>query len=249
MADLTSETIQKVLDISNPALHQVKDAHGIDTMYSTKPLHQVKATPPEEPQAVSVATLAGFADLINAKLEGENFPENFLVHVENEQTVVLKARESDEFGRRLQLIKAQPVPFERFKFGQWVDQESFVIALASLFADSEDKTYVLSTASSLTNDASSLSEDDGFTQKVNIKAGLSHKTSTTLKSRVKLAPFRTFPELEQPVSEFVFRAKCDGEGRPHLMLVEADGGRWKIDAIATIRKAVESHNLNIPVIA
>ena len=43
--------------------------------------------------------------------------------------------------------------------------------------------------------------------------------------------------------------KPDGSGSPYLMLVEADGGRWKIDAIATIKAAVEAFGLTIPIIA
>lgn len=247
--DITSETIQKVLDISKPELHVVKDVHGIETTHATKPLFQVKAAPPEVAQDVDVVTLAGFADLITAKLENAEFPNHFFIHIENEKAVTLKERLSDDFGRRLVLIQAKPVDFTKFRFDQWIDQESFVIAISSLFAESEDRQYVLSMASSLTNDASTLNEDDGFSQKVNIKAGLAHKSTITLKPRVSLAPFRTFPELDQPISEFVFRAKCDGEGRPHLMLVEADGGRWKIDAIAKIKAAMEAFNLNIPIIA
>jgi len=33
------------------------------------------------------------------------------------------------------------------------------------------------------------------------------------------------------------------------MLVEADGGRWKIDAIATIRNAMAAFGQEIPIIA
>lgn len=247
--DITSETMQKVLDIARPELHEVEDVHGIKTNFSTKPLHQVLAAAPAEPKTVSVNTLAGFADLVRANLEEQDFPTNFLIHIEDEGTVTLKARESDEYGRRLMLVKAQPVSFDRFRFGQWQDQETFAIALASLFADSEDKQYVLNVASSLTNDASSNSEDDGFTQRVNLKAGLRLKDAVTLKPRVDLAPYRTFPEVDQPVSQFVFRARCNGESTPMLMLVEADGGRWKIDAIAEIRRVMESFGLNIPIIA
>jgi hypothetical protein len=248
--DYTAEAMQKTLDIAKPDLHEIKDVHGITTTFATKPLHQVIAKAPETYEVVHVSTLAGFNDLILAKLEHEeNFPTNFLIHVESETTVALKAKVTDEFGRRLTLIQAEPVPFDRFRFGQWIDQEAFVIQVASLFADGQDKQYVLGMASALTNDAANTSEDDGFTQKVNIKQGLRMKEPTTLKPRVSLAPYRTFPELDQPISEFVFRAKCDGEGRPHLMLVEADGGRWKIDAIAKLRKAMEAFGLTISIVA
>lgn len=246
--DFTSEAMQKTLDIAKPEIHKVEDVHGITAQFSTKPLHQVEAAAPKEPAPVSVATLAGIRDLILAKLEGFDYPAKFIIHVENEQTVALKAQSTDGYGRRLTLIKAQPVPFDRFKFGQWHDQESFAIALASLFADTPDKAYVLSMASSLTNDATSNSEDDGFTQRATVKAGLRMKEQITLKPRVDLAPFRTFPELDQPISQFVLRARTMGE-TPALMLVEADGGRWKVDAIAKIAEALKAFNLNIPIIA
>jgi len=238
-----------VLDIARPETHEIEDVHGIKTTFSTKALVQVKAAPPEEPQTVGVVTLAGFADLIQAKLENIDFPSEFVIHIQDERTVSLKTKVSDEFGRRLSLIQAQPVPFRQFKFGEWLPQEEFAIALASLFADRDDKQYVLNMASVLTNDATTTGEDDGFTQRVNIRQGLQLKTGATLKPRVDLAPYRTFPEIAQPVSQFVLRAKCDGTGSPYLMLVEADGGRWKIDAIATIKSAMEAFGLNIPIIA
>ena len=247
--DITAETINKVLEISNPELHPVTDDHGISATFSSKKLIQVKAAAPALPEAVSVLTLAGFADLVRAKLEEQDFPSDFLIHVEDHETVSLKARMSDDYGRRKVLITAKPVDFQDFRFGQWLDQEAFAIAVASLFADGGHKDYVLKMAATLTNEATRTSEDDGFTQRVNVKAGIRTKEDTTLQPRVDLAPYRTFPEVPQPVSPFVFRARCTGEGTPSLMLVEADGGRWKVDAIATLRQAMEAFGLKIPIIA
>lgn len=245
---MIAEAIARILEIAKPELHTVTDVHGVESPFSTKPLHQVKATPPDLPPAVPVATLAGFADLVRAKLEEISIPGPWAIHVENETTVSLKNLISDEYGRRACIIRAQPVPFRQFKFDTWTGQEEFVIGLAALFADSSDKAYVLSMASSLTGEATSLNEDDGFTQRATVKAGLAHKQSVTLKPRVELAPYRTFPEVSQPVSGFVFRAKT-GEGQPQLMLVEADGGRWKIDAIRTLKTALEAFDLGLPIIA
>jgi len=248
--DLSADSITKIQEICAPISFTLKDVHGIETVYASKTLQQVKAAAPEEAEFVPVSTLAGFAALVTAKLEGQNFPDDFLIHIEDEQTVVLKARVSDQFGRRLELAKAQPVAFKKFQFGSWMNQEEFVIAVASLFAETEDKDYVLRTASALTSDATRTDEDNGFTQRVNLRAGLRTKEDVTIKARVDLAPYRTFPEVQQPVSQFVLRARCAGEGQtPSLMLVEADGGRWKVAAIAMIRTAVEAFDLNIPIIA
>lgn len=246
---MLAEFLTKLLDIAKPETHDIEDVHGVKTTFSTKPLHQIQAEAPKQAPFVPVSTLNGFAHLVNAKLEDGSFQDDFLIHVQDEATITLKSRKSDDYGRRLTLIQARPVPFDQFKFGQWMDQETFAIALASLFADTEDKAYVLKLASTLTNEATSNTEDDGFTQRATIKAGLLQKATVTIKPRVALAPYRTFPEVLQPVSEFVFRARSGGDGQTSLMLVEADGGRWKIDAIETLRKAMESYNLNIPIVA
>jgi hypothetical protein len=56
------------------------------------------------------------------------------------------------------------------------------------------------------------------------------KEMRPVKGRVKLAPFRTFRELKQPESEFVFRVHPGGT----CSLNEADGGAWKIAAVNAI---------------
>lgn len=47
-----------------------------------------------------------------------------------------------------------------------------------------------------------------------------------------LAPYRTFLEVEQPESQFIFRMK-DG---PRGAIFEADGGAWRNQAIVNIRE-------------
>lgn len=52
---------------------------------------------------------------------------------------------------------------------------------------------------------------------------------------VYLAPYRTFAEIEQPVSKFVFRM----ESGPKAALFEADGGAWKNEAILKIKEYLQ----------
>ena len=63
-----------------------------------------------------------------------------------------------------------------------------------------------------------------------IQKGVAFKDSVETKERVTLKPYRTFRELDQPASEFIFRVKAGGG----FALFEADGGAWKIDAINAI---------------
>ena len=55
---------------------------------------------------------------------------------------------------------------------------------------------------------------------------------------VELKPYRTFFEIEQPSSSFVFRMKSGGKGHedgPMCSLHEADGGAWRLDAIEEVK--------------
>ncbi len=50
--------------------------------------------------------------------------------------------------------------------------------------------------------------------------------------------YRTFMEIAQPESEFVFRAR-KADSLPHFALFEADGGAWRIEAMKRINAYLE----------
>lgn len=67
---------------------------------------------------------------------------------------------------------------------------------------------------------------------------------------VTLAPFRTFTEVPQPESPFIFRAKDAGaEAIPLLALFECDGGKWQTQAMESIKKFLDDAKTGVPVIA
>ena len=70
------------------------------------------------------------------------------------------------------------------------------------------------------------SVDNGISQEVSVRTGAVLKEQQTVQPIVRLQPYRTFLEVEQPASDFLLR--LDKEGRPALY--EADGGAWKLEA-------------------
>src|SRR5699024_2066082 len=72
--------------------------------------------------------------------------------------------------------------------------------------------------------------DDGVSQAVTINTGIASASDVKVPNPVTLKPYRTFVEVEQPASEFVFRMK-DG---PSAALFEPDGGAWRNEAISNI---------------
>lgn len=52
---------------------------------------------------------------------------------------------------------------------------------------------------------------------------------------VSLIPYRTFKEVDQPASKFVFRMR-DGAHGPEMALFDADGGAWEVAAMQALHE-------------
>lgn len=75
-------------------------------------------------------------------------------------------------------------------------------------------------------------EDDGVTQTVTVRSGLTLNAEGHAPSLMDLAPIRTFFEVRQPTSPFVLRCHKGGT----CNLITADGGAWRNEAIAHVAK-------------
>jgi hypothetical protein len=115
-----------------------------------------------------------------------------------------------------------------------MDPEAFVIALQSMFVEDPPLKALLSLAQNLTAENVSIAEDDGISQKATVRQGVSLKTTRKIEPKVKLAPFRTFREVPQPSSVFLFRLRSREDNTPECALFEADGGAWKLQAVNNI---------------
>ena len=72
--------------------------------------------------------------------------------------------------------------------------------------------------------------DNGINQTTTVKSGVASLAKATAPNPVTLRPYRTFTEVTQPSSQFVLRINKEAE----LALFEADGGKWKLEAIKNI---------------
>lgn len=226
---MLKEAIEYIVHLKTPHFH--KDEFGRE--FADRTLHPVTVgliAP------ATVTTLAGLCDLAQMAFEALE-PDAVVVQVVSHREVTLYAKQSDPWSRRTVFVKSELPEGLGFMFGQFMTHEAFIIGLQAMFVATEDRDYLLQLASNLTAQRVRVSEDDGVSQSVNLRAGVVLKAdaATVVKTRVKLAPFRTFREVDQPASEFVFRLRNGGEDEPpSLALFEADGGKWKIDAMEII---------------
>lgn len=118
-------------------------------------------------------------------------------------------------------------------FDRFVNLEEFNIMLQSRFSDNfveeNDKRLVLKVVGNVVSENVATTGDDGVSQAITIKQGVNSQ-GVKVPNPVNLAPYRTFVEINQPLSPFIFRMK-DG---PQAALFEADGGMWKIQAMKSI---------------
>ena len=76
--------------------------------------------------------------------------------------------------------------------------------------------------------------DNGISQTVTVKKGVALKTRETIVNPIALIPYRTFTEVQQPVSPFVFRINAECR-EPRCALFDDNSGMWQIEAMENIR--------------
>lgn len=221
------EAIDKILSLA-PVNAEIKVKEVGSQLYTVNDLSLLKQP---VANAIRVHNLSGIVEYVQ-----NNFDDHLplMIHVISPTEV----RVISQFNRdkaRDTLIHAEAllphIPFDRFQ-----DIESFNIMLQSCFVPSEVRANVLAVVGNVRDEKVVDVGDDGVSQKVTAKAGIAVVETVKVPNPVHLKPFRTFVEIEQPESAFVLRMK-DG---PTAALFEADGGAWKVVAIASIKEYLSS---------
>lgn len=75
-------------------------------------------------------------------------------------------------------------------------------------------------------------------QKATVKTGVASKADAVVPNPVTLIPYRTFLEVQQPASDFIFRMKS--ANGVQCAIFEADGGAWKNEAMDNIKEYLKN---------
>ena len=226
---MIKEALQYIVGLGKAEEHMINGA-----CYSDKPLHRIDTYYPKA-DAIEMHTLTSLVDYI--KSEVDDMPPRMIVEVKSPTEVELYSQLDPNRDRESLVVARARVP--AFEFARFVEHEKFCINLQSKFLKSDDRELILKFAGTV--EAGSVSEygDDGVTQKATIKTGLASKGDAIVPNPVCLRPYRTFLEVEQPESAFVFRMKQDNYGSVMCAVFEADGGAWKMDATQAIKEYLQ----------
>jgi hypothetical protein len=254
--------VTEIADIVRKEARQLKDPFtkellGRTWLFESKTDGTFERTdlggPGTPPAALQLHTLTGLIDYLaeppGTLQQPSSYPllrdgvkaDEIMVRVVNHESVVVESaldqgahayRKTYAASHFKPLIGSNGVSFS---FGSYMDLETFNIALQTLFQESEERARLLKVTGTVRDEMVKTSTDDGVTQKVIASAGVVGAYETDVPNPVRLTPYRTFREVWQPSSVFVLRLKKGENGiPPTAALFEADGGKWKLEAIENI---------------
>ena len=212
---MLAEAIQKILDLAHNDEHLINGLTYTDKPVTLVPRHF------DKPEAFQMSGLDGIARVINTELDEHASP--VVIRVTDPTTVDVFSTYLPDMSRYKAYVAKAEVP--SFHDG-YVDHNEAIIRLRSRFAPNDGQEYLLNLLRTMNMEQSAQSDDNGVTQTITARQGIALNQTVTVKPIVKLRPYRTFHEVDQPESEFLLR--IDNSGR--VGLFEADGGAWKLQA-------------------
>ncbi len=231
---MIKEAIKFILDLAikpDERIVDVVDSEGNTRVFSVGNEGVSKEIKPVINRAndtLAINTLTGLIDYLKSNVE--RIGNHLILQVYDHRTVVLKGLLDPE-GEREHLVTASAI-VPRFDYEYFHDAEELNIALQSKFVKNKDRDLILKVIGNVKEENVRTTGDTGVAQAVTIKSGVASSDDVLVPNPVTLAPYRTFLEVEQPSSDFIFRMK-DG---PRGAIFEADGGAWRNKAIANVRE-------------
>lgn len=221
--DMTKDALQYVV-----GLHKAEIIEVDGERYTDKELERI----PRELRARSLemSTLTSLVDYIKANVD--SMSKKMLVHVTDPTTVHLISCLNADRERETLIKVSAELPY--FRYGEYMGHEEFLIAMQAKFQANKDRDLLLKFAGTVETGTVAQYGDDGVTQKATVKSGVASKTDAIVPNPVNLIPYRTFLEVEQPESAFIFRMRESDRGGVSCAIFEADGGAWKYEAMHNI---------------
>ena len=210
--------------------------------YSTKPLHPVHV----EMQAIGLSTLQGLADFIR---EVHVAAKEDFIHIESPFAVSLKGGIGDFLSRQT-YAKTTYCPLSNtLARGVYVPVEDFVVGMQTEFVQDENTAAILCVVGNISDGNIKAFSDDGVSQEVTARSGISKVANVKVPNPVMLTMNRTFNEIEQVPSLFVLRMKSGGSGLPpSCALFDASGGAWKSVAAERIYQWLKANVSDLPIV-
>lgn len=228
------EALQYAVELSNNEAKVIESEANGKEYYDRSKHTLVELDPIKYAKSIKLNTLTGLVEYIKTGRDGLN-EAMLTVHVVTPTEVVVFTELDEERSREVYLTAEAVLP--QYSYGSYYPVDEFNIKLQSVFVGNGDSDILLEFASAIHIDNGATVTDSGTSQTVTVKNGVSSLAQGKAPNPVSLKPFRTFLEVDQPESNFVFRINDN----PGCALFEADGGLWKYNALANIKEYLQEN--------
>lgn len=214
--------------------------------------------PPTAPMitTLKIQTLTGLLDYIAANPDGLDLAKAFLHVVDPTEVALLTASEALTMRRPNPAIAdCDKLLGDCYRFGQYRSVEESIVDFQAKFVPNDDLAAAIAIIGNLKEETVNSYSQDGFTQTVQTRQGISRVANTDVPSRLELRPYRTFPEIDQPTGEFILRLRksTSKDGGIECALFESGYSTWQAQAIKDIadylKGDLEERGIAIEVIA
>lgn len=219
------EAIEYVVGLAPAKEHDM--GHGV---YTDKKLYRI-----HEPlvKPINTTSLESLIDYIHRNVDCLKLEDTF-INIKSPQNVTLESKYNTDKERDTYINCTADIP--QINYSEFYTNEDFNILMQSSFQDTKDKELILKVIGNLREEGIKNTSDDGVSQSVVIKTGIASIENVKVPNPVSLKPYRTFLEVQQPESKFIFRMKDGGA----CAIFESDGGAWKIQGRKNIRDYISS---------
>lgn len=187
-------------------------------------------TKDRRPDSLFCKTLNSIREYLENNKDNVN-PANCIVVCSVNEVVIFSEVKGAKNNRHT-IMKVIPVGFGELTTDRMIPQESMIIELLTRCVRTETIDVLVTRISSMTYLERGQSDDDGISTDLMMSVSVLCNNGKPDKI-VTLQPYRTFPEVVQPSSQFLVRVDTDNK-KPVVGLYAADGGMWKVQAIKNI---------------
>ena len=220
---MLKEAIEKIEEMSSPLVY-TEDDHSY-VLYAD---HTEELRPAiDSPETVRLNSLDALVQLVKKEQQSRQI---FVSVTGHDKVDVYDSPSEDCRWKRNVLYNARAIDIPGWEPEVQMGFDQAAVALMTRFQDGGDREYTLTLLSQITTGAKVTYTDNGVASTIVTQKGAALAQNTTIKPLVKLRPYRTFQEIEQPEGIFLIRISERG-----ITFREADGGMWKLTARNTAK--------------
>ena len=225
--------IEKIQSMTNP---QVISCNEKSVIIRTDGSYNEIVTDLEEVRPIDLTSLDAVVQFVRTEAVHMTDSILYLTIPTHKRVNCFTSPNADKRNHRTFFYEADATDVPGWEANMKMGFEEAQIALRTRFQETPDALYAQKLLSDISTGSQVTFNDNGVATTVTTTKGVSLQAKEVIRPIVRLRPYRTFQEIEQPASEFLIRLSDRA-----ISFIEADGGMWKLTARKSIKAYLEEN--------